>query len=343
MARKTKCNRGLTSPELLEKVNPDNIRLKNDFLDYLKSTQRSPMTIHGYSNDLDIFFCWVLQSADNKPFAKITKRDLVRFQNWLCGNNQNGSARVRRIKSAISSLSNYIEAILDDDEEFSGFRSIVRKIENPAMQPVREKTVLTDEQVETLLSTLVERKKYEQACTVALAMFSGRRKSELPRFRVSDFADDRIVCDGALYKSEPIQTKGRSLGKYIPCYTLVKDFKPYLDLWMKYREENGIESEWLLPDPNDSTKPLSITTLNSWAITFGRIIDVDFYFHSARHRFNTYLVRAGIPDGVIADIIGWESVDMVKIYTDIDADEQIGAYFKNGEIRSDKGDSPIGI
>ena len=56
---------------------------------------------------------------------------------------------------------------------------------------------------------------------------------------------------------------------------------------------------------------------------------------------STYLVRAGIPDSVIADIIGWDSVDMVKVYTDIDAEEQIGAYFKGGEICVDKKDTPF--
>lgn len=341
MSRKTIMNRGLTTPEKLAKVNKDNMQLKQDFLEYLRSIKRSPLTIKGYENDLDIFFCWVLDNADNKSFAKITKRELVRFQNWLCGDNQNGSARIRRIKSAISSLSNYVEAILDTDEEFKDFRPIVRKIENPALQPVREKTVLSDEQVDELLVKLTEKGKYEQACAVALAMFSGRRKSELPRFKVSDFTDDRIVCDGALYKSAPIQTKGRALGKYIPCYTLVKDFKPYLDAWLKYREENGIDSEWLLVDPSDHSKPLRISTMNSWARSFGRILDVEWYWHLCRHRMSTYLVKAGIPDGVIADIIGWDSVDMVKVYTDIDADEQIGAYFKGGEICVAKKDNPF--
>lgn len=339
MARKTQINHGLTANAA--NINPANIQLKHDFLDYLKSIKRSPGTIKGYDNDLDIFFCWVIDNAGNKDFVNITKRELVRFQNWLCDNNANSPARVRRIKAAISSLSNYIEAILDTEDEFKDFRSIVRKIESPALQAVREKTVLTDEQVDKLLTSLTDSGKYEKACAVALAMFSGRRKAELPRFRMSDFEDDKIVCDGALYKSSPIQTKGRSGGKFIPCYTLVKDFKPYLEAWIKQREEFGIESEWLLPDPSNVSEPLSITILNSWAKTFSRILDEDFYWHCCRHRYTTYLVRAGIPDGVIAEIVGWTSTDLVKVYTDIDADEQIGAFFKNGEICVEKKDSPF--
>lgn len=334
MPRKTQMNKGLTSPELLAKVNPSNIQLRDDFLDYLRSLKRSPGTINGYLNDLNIYFCWILNNADNKSFESVTKRELVRFQNWL-GDNGNSPSRIRRIKSAISSLSNYIEAILDTEEEYKNFRSIIRKIESPALQPVREKTVLTDEQTQYLLDTLVRKGKIEKACALALALYSGRRKAELPRFKMSDFDESMIVCDGALYKSSPIQTKGRALGKYIPCYTLVSNFKPYLDLWVEYRKQNGIESEWLLPDPDNPTEQLKIGTLNSWAVSFGRILGVDFYWHSCRHHYTTYLVKAGIPDSVIAEIVGWSDVGLVKVYTDIDPDEQIGAYFKDGGISVD--------
>ena len=331
MGRKTKMN-SITSPELLSQVNPDNMRLKKDFLEYLRSIQRSDGTISGYSNDLDIFFVWVLQNAKNKFFTKITKRDIVSYQNWLVSTNENSPARVRRLKAAISSLSNYVENILDEEEEFQGFRSIVRKIENPALQPVREKTIWEDNELENLLNKLVDQEKYEKACYLALAMYGGRRKAELARFRVDDFDDDNLVGDGALYKSSPIQTKGRGGGKYIPCYTLAKKFKPYFDMWMKEREKRGIKSVWLFPSPVNPDEHVPISTLNSWADSFSSMTGRDFYTHSLRHFFTTSLAKAGIPDSVIQSIVSWESSDMVRIYKDIDADEEIGMYFKDGEI-----------
>lgn len=332
MSRKTKMN-SITSPELIAQINPENMRLKNDFLEYLKSVQRSPGTISGYSNDLDIFFVWVLQNARNKPFVNITKRDIVAYQGWLINSNENSSSRVRRLKAAISSLSNYCENILSDDEpEFQNFRSIVRKIENPALQTVREKTIWEDAELEDLLNQLVERKAFDKACYLALAMYSGRRKSELCRFRVSDFDDSRLVCGGALYKSAPIKTKGKSGGKYIPCYTLAKKFRPYLKMWLDERARLGIESQWLFPAKDNPDEQMGISTVNSWAETFTRLSGRDFYAHSLRHYFTTSLARAGIPDGVIQSIVAWESSDMVRLYTDIDADEQIGMYFSNGEI-----------
>lgn len=336
MPRKTKQN-DITSPELLSKLNRGNTRLKKDFLDYLHSVQRSPKTIAGYSNDLDIVLTWNYLHNDDKDFIKISKRDWSSFQNWLINENGNSPARVRRIKSTISSLSNYISNILDDEEEFRDFRPIIRKIENPAMQQVRKKTVWEDEALDNLLERLHTSGQHKKACALALAMFSGRRKSELCRFKVDDFKDENLVCGGALYKtSEPIQTKGFGLGKYIHCYTLAKRFKPYLDSWMAERDASGISSQWLFPAKKDPDKQISETTLNSWANTFSRMTGEDFYWHSLRHYFTTNLAKLGLPDNVIQEIIGWDSADMVRVYKDISAEEQISQYFdENGNIRAD--------
>ena len=328
MPRKTKQNK-ITSPEKIALINQNNMRLMEDFLIYLRSVKRSEGTIEGYRSDLLIVFTYILDSLGNKDFQKITKRDIISLQNWMISNG-NSSARVRRIKSAISSLSNYCENILaDDDPDFEGYRSIVRKIESPPLQPVREKTVWKDEELEALLDALIEKEDYEKACYVALAMYGGRRKSEIVRFRISDFDDDRLVCDGALYKSEPILTKG---GKYLECYTLAKKFKPYFDLWMNARKRKGIESEWLFPSPTDPNEQLPVSTLNSWAITFSNITGRDFYAHALRHYYVSSLARAGIPDSVVTQIVGWSSQEMFAVYNDNPKDDQIGMYFRDGDI-----------
>lgn len=329
MARKTKMN-SITSPELLTQVNPKNKQLLTDFLDYLRAVQRSETTINGYENDIQIAWVWCLQNNDNKFFVDWTKRNVLAYQNWLLNNNENSPARIRRLKASLSSLSNYITSVLDD--EFPTFKNIISKVENPINQPVREKTVWEDEELEELLEKLVIKKNYDKACYLALAMYSGRRKAELCRFKVSDFDEDNLVCDGALWKSAPIKTKGRGGGKYIPCYTLAKKFRPHLERWLNYRRDNGIESEWLFPNEDNPNECVKTSTINSWSNTFSRLAGKPAYIHSLRHYFTTSLAKAGIPDGVIQSIVAWESSDMVRLYTDLDADEQIGMYFKDGDI-----------
>lgn len=331
MSRKTRMNT-ITTPELLAQVNPDNMELLHDFVDYLRSVQRSEETIFQYENDIKIAFVWALQFNKNEFFCDWTKRAIVKFQNWLINENGNSPARVRRLKASLSSMANFVEVVLD--EEYPNFRNIINKIESPVNQPVREKTVLTDEQIDTLLSTLVEKKKYDRACLVALAVSSGRRKAELVRFKVEYFDDSNLICDGALYKtSEKIKTKGRGVnGKQIYCYTLAKKFKPYFDLWMQYRKENNIESEWLFPLKEDPSKHVSSDALSGWAEGFGKILGVDVYMHSFRHNWTTSLIRAGLPETVIKDLAQWSSLDMVSVYNDVESEEQFEKWFKDGDI-----------
>lgn len=321
----------ITSPELLAQINPKNSRLLDDFVDYLRSIQRSEETIRGYENDIKIAWVWCLKYNDNTFYCDWTKRQIVRYQNWLLNENQNSPARVKRLKAALSSLGNFVESVLDD--EFPNFRNIINKIESPVNQPVRNKTIFSDEQISLLLDTLTQKKKYDKACAVALALCSGRRKSELLRFKISDFSDDSLVCGGALYKSAPIKTKGRGVnGKQLECFCLAKKFKPYLDSWLIQREKMGINSEWLFPDKSNPDIPMSVTTLNSWARTFSNILGVDFYWHAMRHMTVTNFKRAGIPDTVIQKYIGWEDISMVPIYVDMQADEQISMYFTEDGI-----------
>lgn len=155
MARKTKMN-SITSPELWAQVNKENKQLLSDFLDYLRSVQRSETTIHGYNNDIQIAFVWCLEHNNNAYFVNWTKRNVVSYQNWLLKNNENSPARIRRLKAALSSLSNYICNVLDD--EYPNFRNIINKVENPVNRPVREKTVWEDRELEDLLKILVEKK-----------------------------------------------------------------------------------------------------------------------------------------------------------------------------------------
>jgi len=342
MGRKTQYNK-ITSEEKLAEVNPANTKLKEDFLAYLKSVQRSDGTIYGYNNDLDIVNVFILARCGNKNFVNVKKREWLLMQDWLVNDHGNSPARVRRIKAAVSSLSNYIINVLQEDEEpgFENFKATIKGVENPVNVPVREKTILTDEDCQYILDKLVEKKKYEQACYFALAIYSGRRKSELFRFKVEHFDDDHLICDGALYSTkETLRTKGRGAhGKQIVCYVLAKPFKPYFDLWMAERDRTGVQSEWLFPVEGHPELHKEGSVANSWANVYSRLLselrgeDVRLYPHSARHMLVTNLSKAGVPQNVIKEFMHWESLEMVSIYDDNDVTESFGDYFTTDGVK----------
>ena len=313
-----------------------------DYLEYLKSIDRSETTIHGYENDLQIFMVWNLLNNKNKFFIDLTKRDVMKYQSYLLSIN-NSPNRIRRLKATLSSMSIFIENILDDD--YPNFRNIINKIESPVKTATRKKTIMTDEQIESLLTYLIDKEQYEKACMFALAISSGSRKAELTRFKVSYFKDENIVYGSLYLTPEEMKTKGRgSQGKMLKRYTLVKEFKPYFDLWINQRRELGIDGDDLFVIKDDETgewKPITIFTLNSWAVTFSRVLGFPFYWHSCRHFFVSKLRALNIPADIVQQIVGWESVDMVNIYNDADITTELGKYFDENGIKENIQDGKL--
>ena len=103
-------------------------------------------------------------------------------------------------------------------------------------------------------------------------------------------------------------------------------------MWLKERQEKGIENEYLFVTKRLNTyEPADVSTFNSWADRIGRIIDEDFYGHCVRHAWCTKLAKSGYPKEIIQKIQGWASADMVDIYNDTDAEEELANFFKNLE------------
>lgn len=333
MARKSIYN-DITSEENWAQVNKENKSLLDEFLHYLKSIDKAGTTIINYKSDLEIIFTWCYLENDNKFFVDFNKRDIVKCQNYLINNMQLGSSRVRRMKSTMSSLANYIETVLDED--YPNFRNIINKIPHPAKNEVREKTVMSDADVDNLLNYLVGKKEFQKACAVALAVASGARKSELLRFKVSFFKPENIVFDSWYRTPEKIKTKGRSSkGKMLTKFVLISKFQSYFDLWIKERTELGITNDALfVTKENDAFVCANVSTLNSWAKSFSKILSLDFYWHSCRHYFTTYLSKANIPAEVIKEISGWESIEMVSKYDDTEITESLGKYFDANGIKN---------
>ncbi len=330
----------ITTPEKIAKVNENNKQLGEDWLEYLQSIDRSPQSLTAYRSDLNIFWVWNYEYNNDKFFTKLTKREISKFQNHAINTWGWSPSRVRRVKSCLSSLSNYIQNVLDDEEEFENFKPIIRRIENPQKEVVREKTVLPDEKVDYLLQTLVDRKQYERACAVAIVAYSGMRKSELLEMKVEFFNDEHFVYD-SMWKTDKIRTKGfGKLGKQLNKFILY-GAKPYIDLWLDARKEKGIDSEYLFVsktriENTEEFKYHKRKSLDHWVEEFTDILGVDFYFHCMRHYTCTKLHRLNLPSHVIQEFFGWSSSEMLQIYNDLTAEDEFGKYFDKDGVKDVK-------
>lgn len=314
MTRKTFRNK-ITSPELTEKINPKNIELLEKFLKE-KAIRSSDKTIVVYDSNMKMFFTWNLLYNKNKFFVDIKKLEFVDFFSFAVDELKLGSSKLNNMRSVLSSFSNFIEKFYDED--YPNFRNVILKvIDSSPKETRREKTILTDEQIEDLLD---HTKDTQALCWLALAVTSGARFSELLAWE-TDLIDENRTAFGDLFleTTRQIKTKGRGKsGKLLYKYILRDKFLPYYKNWLKERqkimEEKGINHNFLFIKSDGS--PATIATVRGWIQSFEDYLKVPFYAHALRHYLTTLLSRKNVPHVLIKDLMGWSSLEMCLIYDD---------------------------
>ena len=316
MGRKTFRNI-ITSEELVSQINSKNKELMESFLKS-KSVNTSNKTIIVYRSNLHIFFVWNLLHNSNKEFTNIKKLEFSNFFYFASEEMKLGSARLNNIRSTLSSLSSFIERLMD--EEFPDFHNaILKTIESAPKEVRREKTILTDEQVENLLNHLTKKDR-QQTCWVALAVTSGARFTELQNFEVDLIDENRTAfADLFLETSRKIKTKGRGRGgKLLYKYILKEKFLPYYKEWIKERETilklKKLNHNYLFI--KEDGNPATGATIRGWIDSFEKYLGVPVYAHSFRHYLVTLLSKKNIPPMFIKEIFGWSSLELVSVYDD---------------------------
>lgn len=350
MSRATFTKR-ITTPELIENINPDNKKLVKMFLKD-KNRSCSDTTILKYEGDLNIFFVWNELYNDNKFFPNIKRREVSDFFSYCVDELKWQGKRFARVKSVLSSFSTvFCKYYYEDFPTYHNFINEV--IESIPKDPVRKKTVLTDEQVEEMLRWLYEDKKlYAEACLLALAVYSGCRISELEQMTVDIIDENNVAFDGMfLATTREIRCKGKGkMGHMLTKFILKEPFLPYYRAWMKEREEivkaTGSTSNMLFLQKNGqpAMKETFISWKNKWEKRVSSVYgeEIPIYFHCFRHKLVTDLVKLNCSKDFIVYIIGWKSADMCDVYTDIDNRdrnwEEIGILKEALNKRGFKGD-----
>jgi len=310
-----------TTPELINSINYKNKLLMERFLRE-KNVRSSDKTIVNYRSHLNIFFVWNLQYNSDKFFCDIRKIEFADYFNFVVNDLNWGSARFNGGRSCLSSLSSFTEKFLDD--EYPQFRNVILKaVELMPKSPTREKTVLSEDQINGLLKYLSDNNDIQEACWLALATSSGARFSELLRFTTDIIDENNTVFEGIFIETtKKIKTKGRTkTGKLLTKYIIKDLFLSYYDKWLLEREKILLEKDL---DHNyifikrDGT-PAEEHIVRSWITKFENYLGVPFYPHALRHYLTTHLFRIGLPAQLIKELFGWESLEMASLYNDMEA------------------------
>ena len=171
MGKRSTVYHNLVTPEKWGKVNEKNKNLIDEFTDYLRSANKSPATIKQYEAQLRTFFVFVLERCENKFFVNLKKREFVKYFGYLANELEVSPNRICSMRAVLSSLSNFIERILDED--YPQFRNLVKVLEPVDKAFVRERPALTMDQIKDCLVKLEADKKYQVACCLAVLAASG--------------------------------------------------------------------------------------------------------------------------------------------------------------------------
>lgn len=309
----------ITTPELIEQIDPENKRLMNMFLRNF-ATKRSPLSTKNYKSDLEIFFVWCVLNLENKKFSKIRKIEFAEFFDFALTELKWSPNRYLRMHSCLSSFSDWIENYLDDEEGYEDFRNLVKKIEKPVKDTVRKKTVLEKEDINKLFEYFEQNNMTQDACLLALLISSGSRAREIGRFKISIIDENNTAFDDLfLETTEEIQVKGRGVnGKQLIRYIRKDTFLPYYKKWLEERNNRLVvskkEHDYIFINRNGD--PGNDSLFRKWVGKWSEVIDKPIYLHSFRHYYTTELLRIGLEQELVQNIIGWESTDMVRIYDD---------------------------
>lgn len=326
MGRKT-FRKIITSPELIEQINPENKKLMERFLKNY-STKKSPKTIINYRSNLNIFFCWNILEDGNTFYIDLKRMDFMDFFDYASIELQWSPNRFHQCHSCLSAFSTWIEKVMG--EQYPNFRNLLPFIDKPDKEAVRKKSVFTQEEINELMNMLDEKGKTQQKCLLSLMTSSGARASELVRFRTDIIDENNTAYEGLfLETTEEIRIKGRGVnGKSALRYILKDTFLPNYRKWLIEREkimkENNQDHTYIFIKSNG--EPAELTTIKSWFVKWDifttKRFSKTFYPHALRHRLVSYLLSIGVEKELIQSLLSWTTAEMVDIYSDLKPSER---------------------
>lgn len=311
--------------EAWQYVNLDNKQLVKEFMEYISATDKSPDTKVSYLHNLKLFFQWVMNERDNKFFAELKKRDFMSWLSYLIDTQKLSPSRVRQLRSTVSSLSNFCENVLaDEDERFDSYINLIRKIPAPPLEAVREKTFLTDEQINKLLDCLEEQQAWKHCLYVAISFGTGARKGEVMQFKRSDFTEKTL--QNGMYKTSVKRAKGRGKqGKQrfflVPAVMVDKYLKPYLET-----RTDDLDDLFVTKYGN-TVRPVSENTFNYWCNKYSEYLGVPVYPHCYRSSIATVLKERGKDPVKIQKMLGHKDLNTTMIYIREDDEGDIADLF----------------
>ncbi len=297
-------------------VNEENRKIVEDFLE--QSMQLSPQTLKQYRSGLRIYFYYIKENIENKPFYEIKARDYLKYQNYLTKNGLSSSG-IKFKRSSISTLNNYIEVYYAD--KFPTFRNYINKsIATPPPQFVHEKEPLTIEEYNHLCDNLEKLELWQQLAYIRFSFASGARRAEVRQLlkEVVNYEAKIIQTENGdvkNYQTHIIRCKGRGLLGKQRKLQFDEQAKSAIEKWLSVREQDDCPYVFVSKN-NGKYKQVGESTFNNWSnLYFEKIVGRRFHPHLIREtRATTLVVEQGKNIKAAQKLLDHKSSTTTEIY-----------------------------
>lgn len=287
--------------------------LLDEFLENIQSNNYSIETVYNYERDLNTFENF-LNDDINIPFAKLTKRLIIKYKAYLSstsrltashekGEKQLSSYSINRILSTLRSYLKFLDEV-DYASPLSSSSVKLLKVEKKYGQVP---------EMEILIKLIEAPSKFEKDKKIML-----RNSAMLETL----FATGMRVSELLSLKREQLDGSGRiyiiGKGKKQRFVYLTPRAMNSLKIYLKTRND---ESEYMfIPyrglNNSDKHKKISTNYLQFKIKKYRELLNINIPIsaHSIRHSFATYLAENGANVAAIQILLGHESLDTTTRY-----------------------------
>jgi len=285
--------------EMWQLVDKHHRDMVNEFID--SNAQLSPQSRSQYRSALRQWFYYVYSHLDNKPLYKISKRDFLKYMSYLQTRNMS-SATLAFKKAAVSTMNNFIENVIcEDDERYENFRNFTKNLPQLAKNQVYNKVKITKQEYEYMRDKLLEDEDYLGAAWLATSFNAGSRRGETPQFKTEIL--NYPIPEGQTYiMSHPVRLKGKGVDGKVEEYMVNTEALKYMRLWV---EKRGYDHDYIFTVKHGGKiQRMSLGWANNFCINvlspmLGRRINPHLFKSSCI----TYLLESGVDIALVSKFV----------------------------------------
>ncbi len=284
-----------------------------DFTTYLHESDRSPLTIQGYTADLSVFARWFEQTNGEacEP-QSITPIDIQEYRQFLLTVEQRKASTINR---HLASLSVYLDWAITqgmiEQNPSKHIRTIkqtetvhrwLNKKEQYALQRAAEKDV----QVARMRYAKRWLVRQRDASMVIFLLNTGLRLNEVINLQMEDLRLSERK--GQIFVRQGKGSKQRTVPLNSHAYKAIEE-------WQKIRPDHTKNTFVFIPLETESARALSSRAIQRAVRRLGKLADLPRLSpHALRHTFAKNLVNSGVSIEKIAALLGHSNLNTTRIY-----------------------------